>query len=156
MILALLIIIVGIFLFCIKQKVKNIAVDERTKKITTLLNKFLLVVPFIGIVLFTILLTTVLRGRFLERSSHALIVLALWMLVTSFYVDMLKYRKDKVIRMFLVIGCVISVALVIILTPLDRYNTMLYSQVHEYSYILGAFLLASFYVSNLNVRKNLI
>jgi|GEM_PF-2520836 len=153
MVLAVLIFIIGIYLFYLKLKNKEIYIEERTKEVTALLSKFLMVAPIIGVVVFSILLTTVLQGRFAERSSHALIVFALWVYATSFYVEILKYYKNKSILMTSAVGCAISTILAIILTPLDRYCTIMYSYLHGYTFILGFCLIAFFYIGYLIKRK---
>ena len=91
--------------FCIIQAKSNTVIPSRkTTKITNGLSKIMFVLPLLAFVIFAILLGTVLKGRFMERSSHALIVFMLWMYATSFYVLILKYFK-KIFEMKAEILC---------------------------------------------------
>ena len=112
-----------------------------------------MIAPLIAIVIFTILLTTILRGRFLERSSHALIVFMLWMYATSFYVEILKFYKDRKVLFISITGMFASLSLAVILTPLERYCDLLYSVVHEYIFLLGFFLLLTLYLAYLKSKQ---
>ena len=44
---------------------------------------------------FVILFMTILSGRLIERSSHALILLVLWLILTNCYAWILTYSGDK-------------------------------------------------------------
>ncbi|BCK00513.1 hypothetical protein [Anaerocolumna chitinilytica] len=153
MMLAILIFIIGICFLYIKHKAKTMDIDDRTKKVTVLLSRLLMIAPLIGVVIFTILLTTLLHGRFLERSTHALILFVLWMFVTSFYVEILKHKKNKFIMLCSMAASIVSIAVVVMLTPLERYNTLLYRYFHGYIAILGFGMLALFYIGHLTMKE---
>lgn len=105
--------------------------------------------PVIAVVIFVILFSTVLIGRFNERCSHALIILMLWLYATSFYADIVLFWKNKLNRIFCVTGIVAAVGIAIFLTPLDRYIAILNDFVPVGTYILGALMLFGFYSLNL-------
>ena len=67
--------------------------SQKTLKITNGISKLLLFSPLIAVAVFAILFCTVLTGRLVERSSHALLVFCLWLYGTSFYVIILGYFK---------------------------------------------------------------
>lgn len=139
------------FIFC---KCKDyVALPQRkTEKIATKLRKFLLVAPLFAFVIFAILFITVLQGKLYERSSHALLVLMLWLYATSFYLDIIRFYKEGKLMVFNIIGIVISIALVIILTPLNRFNTIIYSHLHIFSYGIGIFMLIAYYICHLKIQ----
>ena len=121
----------------------------KTQTITNAINNILLLSPIIAIITFFILFSTVLKGRMIERSSHALIVFALWVYGTSFYVNILKFFKSKILLFTCLIGMIASVVSAIILTPLDRYCTLMFSSLHQIAYLLGGFMIILWYVINL-------
>lgn len=153
MILAVLIVIIGICFLYIKYKAKTMDIDDRTKRVTVWLSRLLIIAPLIGVVIFTILLTTLLRGRFLARSTHALILFVLWMFITSFYVEILKHKNNKFIMLCLMAVSILSIAVVAMLTPLERYNSLLYRHFHGYIAILGFGMLALFYIGHLTTKE---
>ena len=69
----------------------------KTKKIANAINNVLLVSPIIATITFFILFSMVLKGRMIERSSHALIVFVLWVYGTAFYINILKFFKNKIL-----------------------------------------------------------
>ena len=62
----------------------------KTKKIASVIYNVLLISPIIATITFFILFSTVLKGRLIERSSHALIVFVLWVYATAFYINILE------------------------------------------------------------------
>ena len=130
-------------------------IEDKTEKATTFLSKFLMIAPLIAAIVFTILFTTLLHGRLEERISHALIVFMLWMYATSFYVDILKHYSRINILISSAIGNIISVIFAIILTPLDRYRTLVYSYSHRYTFVLGFCMLAIFYMGFIVKKKKI-
>jgi len=121
----------------------------KTQTITNAINNILLLSPIIAIITFFILFSTALKGRIIERGSHALIVFALWVYGTSFYVNILKFFKSKILLFTCLIGMITSVVSAIILTPLDRYCTLMFSSLHQIAYLLGGFMIILWYVINL-------
>lgn len=141
-----LIILLGILFIVLKTKVKGIEQIERYKKVTLKLDVFL---SIIAIVFFSVLFATELQGRILERSSHAFILLFLWIIATSFYTELMKHYNNKQILITSIVGFIISVGLAITLTPLDRYCLLVYSHLNVFSFILGAYLMLIFYMNYL-------
>lgn len=144
-----LIILLGILFIVLKTKVKGIEQIERYKKVTLKLDVFLSILPIIAIVFFSVLFATELQGRILERSSHAFILLFLWIISTSFYTELMKHYNNKQILITSIVGFIISVGLAITLTPLDRYCLLVYSHLNVFSFILGAYLMLIFYMNYL-------
>ena len=136
--------------FCIAViKGSKIKPAYKTEKITNAINNVLLSSPIIAIIIFFILFSTVLKGRMIERSSHALIVFVLWVYGTAFYVNILKFFKNKILLFTCLIGMIASVVSAIILTPLDRYCTLMFGSIHQITYLLGGFMINLWYVINL-------
>lgn len=136
--------------FCIvMMKGKQIEPAYKTEKITNAINNILLVSPIIVIIVFSVLFSTVLKGRLIERSSHALIVFMLWVYGTEFYVNILKFFKNKILLFTCLIGMITSIVSAIILTPLERYCTLMFNSIHQITYLLGGFMIILWYVTNL-------
>lgn len=95
MILSIMILLISVYLFYIRLKSRNIKIEEETQKVSVFLKKFLMLSPLIGIVIFTILFSTLLKGQIILKSSHAMIVLSLWIHGTAFYVKILEHYKRK-------------------------------------------------------------
>ncbi|WP_026504920.1 hypothetical protein [Butyrivibrio sp. NC3005] len=124
---------------------ESVESSVRTRKVTEGISKLLLYVPAIVMVIFAFLLSFVLKGRFVERSSHALIVLCLWLYGTVFYVNVLKFFTNKKMLAISILGMILSVLVAIFLTPLDRYCEVLFASIHEFSYVAGGVMLAVWY-----------
>lgn len=143
----IIILIIGVYFLVFNLIFVKEKIEKRTEVITKPLTKFVKVSPLIGIALFTILFTTVLKGKILERSSHAIIVFVLWMYVTYFYCGLLAHYKNRMSLLFSSIGIVVSIVCAIILTPLERYNAIIYAHIGIGSYILGTVMILIFYIS---------
>ena len=136
--------------FCIVvMKGNQMEPAYKTKKIASAINNVLLISPIIATITFFILFSIVLKGRMIERSSHALIVLVLWVYGTAFYVNILKFFKSKILLFTCLIGMIASVVSAIILTPLDRYCILMFNSIHQITYLLGGFMIILWYVINL-------
>ncbi len=48
--------------------------NKKAEKFSLLLNKFTLIAPILAFIIFSVLLSTTLKGKFMERSSHAMIL----------------------------------------------------------------------------------
>ena len=147
MIYAVLFITLSIGFYIIEAKSKMIILSRKTAKITNGLSKIMFVSPLLAFVVFAILFNTVLKGRLLERSSHALIVFMLWIYATSFYVLILKYFKNKIFLGLSVIGLIGSVFCAVFVTPLDRYCALVYNSLHEICFLIGGFMVVLWYFS---------
>ena len=119
--------------------------SAKTMRVTEGIRKILLVVPAIVATIFAVLFCTVLKGRLIERSSHALIVLSLWLYGTAFYVNVLKFFKSRRILILSIVWMIVSVAFAIFLTPLDRYCAVMFASIHEFTYVLGGVMIALWY-----------
>ena len=111
-------------------------------------------VPILVSIIFIILFCTALKGRLVERSSHAVIVLSLWLYGTMFYVNVLKYFKNKTLLIINIIGMISSIVLAIYLTPLDRYVDVMFINIDKWTYAIGVVMLAIWYyvLINLNIK----
>lgn len=149
----ILICILVMYFFIISWKLKKYCSEKRTDKITKTLSTIIKISPIVGIVIFTILFTFILKGRFLERVTHAILVFAIWMYATKFYQYILSYYKKKEIFIGSIIGMFFSIILAIIFTPLERYVSMIYSYMNWTSIFFGFILYITFYIATFDVRK---
>ena len=115
--------------------------SQKTLKITNGISKLLLFSPLIAVAVFAILFCTVLTGRLVERSSHALLVFCLWLYGTSFYVIILRYFKNRLLLFTSLTGMMVSVAFAIILTPLDGAFSHMFASFHEFTYLFGGIMI---------------
>ena len=129
-----------VFLF-VSIKGSRTEPSQKTIKITNGISKLLLLSPLIATVVFTILFCTVLKGRLVERSSHALVVFCLWLYGTSFYVSILRYFKNKLLLFTSLAGMMISIVVAIILTPLDGTFSRMFGTFHELTYLFGGIMI---------------
>lgn len=67
--------------------------------------------PLIGIIVFSILFACVLKGRLLERVTHAILVFGIWMCATKFYCYILAHFKKKWVLISCIIGMLYSIGL---------------------------------------------
>lgn len=120
-------------------------VSERTRRFSWGMNRLLLLVPLLAIAVFAVLFLFVLKGRLYERISHAALVLALWLYAARFYWMLISYFKHRRILIMAVLGMIASIAAAIVLTPLDRYVSLIHSFMGAASFLPGSILLAIFY-----------
>ena len=97
MIFSVISILVSVCFCIVVMKGSQIEPAYKTKKIASVIYNVLLISPIIATITFFILFSTVLKGRLIERSSHALIVFVLWVYGTAFYVNILKFFKNKIL-----------------------------------------------------------
>lgn len=141
----MLIPILAVYFIVISMRLRAYQSEEWTVKITKPISRIINLSPFIGIVIFTVLFTFLLKGRLAERVTHVFLVFALWIYAARFYQYILAYYKKKGIFAGSVIGMVFSIILAVILTPLNRYISLIYSRVDWYSIFLGLGLYIVFY-----------
>lgn len=153
MVLVFVLIALSIGYGIIEAKGSTLVPSQKTEKITKGMLKVIFVSPLVAAAVFAILFSTVLQGRRMERSSHALIVFMLWMYATSFYVLILKYFKNKAFLGASLIGLVGSALFAVFLTPLDRYCTLVYDLLHEISFLIGGLMFAVWYFSFFVLKK---
>ena len=140
-----LIALLAVGFFIIGFMLKKYPDEERTKKAIKPLSLIIDLSPLIGIVVFSILFACALKGRLLERVTHATLVFGIWMCATKFYCYILAYFKQMWVLISCIIGMLYSIGLAVFLTPLDRYVRVLYSFTDWYSILLGCGLLIVFY-----------
>lgn len=126
--------------------------SQKTLKITNGISKLLLFSPLIAVAVFAILFCTVLTGRLVERSSHALLVFCLWLYGTSFYVIILRYFKNRLLLFTSLTGMMVSVAFAIILTPLDGAFPHMFASFHEFTYLFGGIMIVLWIFAMLKIR----
>lgn len=149
----MLIIILALYFFVISRSLRGYYPEERTIKITKPLSITINLSPLIGIVIFTILFTFVLKGRFAKRVTHAFLVFAIWIYATRFYQYVLTYYKKKGIFAGSIVGMIFSIILAVLLTPLNRYVSLIYSCINWYSIFLGCILYIVFYAVTFMITK---
>ncbi len=141
MLYAIVSILISIGFLLVSIKGSRTEPSQKTIKITNGISKLLLFSPLIAAVVFTILFCTVLTGRLVERSSHAMIVFCLWLYGTSFYVNILRYFKSKLLLFTSLAGTMVSVAFAIILTPIDGAFSLMFETFHELTYLFGGIMI---------------
>ena len=151
MLYAIVSILISVGFLLVSIKGSQTEPSKKTMKITNGISKLLLFSPLIAAAVFAVLFCTVLTGR-LERSSHALIVFCLWLYGTSFYVNILRYFKSKLLLFTSLAGMIISVAFAIILTPLDGSYSNMFETFHELTYLFGGIMLALWFFAVLKFR----
>ena len=142
MLYAIVSILISVVFLFVSIKGSRTEPSQKTIKITNGISKLLLLSPLIATAVFTILFCTVLKGRLVERSSHALIVFCLWLYGTSFYVSILRYFKNKLLLFTSLAGMMISIVFAIILTPLDGTFSRMFGTFHELTYLFGGIMIA--------------
>lgn len=132
----------------------RLVVPDRVKRVATGMDRLLLFVPVLAAVVFAVLFLFVLKGRFYERLCHAALVLALWLYAARFYWMLISYFKNRNILVLSFIGMIVSTAAAILLTPLDRYVSLVHSFTGSASILPGGAMLAIFYAAAfLRLRK---
>lgn len=139
-----ILILAGMFIFA-SIRIKTLDVSERTKRFSIGMNILLLFVPLLAVTVFGVLFLFVLKGRFYERLSHAVLVFALWLYAARFYWFLLSYFKNRAILLLSVVGFAVAAAEAVVLTPLDRYVSLLHSVTGAVSVAPGIVLLTLFY-----------
>ncbi len=150
-------VIVSVGFMVISAKGSRIETAQRMQTATKWVGRMLLMAPAIAFVVFLVLFATVLKGRLLERSSHALMVFGFWLYATAFYNNILKYLKSKPVLLASLAGMLICVPSAIIITPLDRYCdvvhypvwTAMHNPWQILAYLPGVIMLVMFYISAL-------
>jgi hypothetical protein len=127
--------------------------NEKTRKFVNVMYKILGVAPIIAAAVFTILFMFVLKDRTEERILHSATTFLLWMFATVFYIMIDAFFKNKKKMLFSVIGMCISVALAIVVTPLDRYVKLCFIRSHVAAYI-AVVVLAAVYIFVVRWRKH--
>lgn len=145
--------ILAVYFLVISLKLKEYCSENTTNKITRPLSIIIKISPIVGMLIFTILFTFVLKGRSLERITHAILVFALWMYATQFYQYILSYYKKKGIFIGSMIGMILSIILAIIFTPLERYVSIFYSYMNWTSIFLSGILYIIFYTVAFIIKK---
>ena len=126
--------------------------NEKTKKFIGIMNIILGVAPIIAAAVFTILFMFVLKDRTEERILHSATTFLLWMFATIFYIMIVAFFKNKKKMLISAIGMCVSVALAIVVTPLDRYVKLCFAGNHVAAYI-AVVVLAAVYIFVLRWRK---
>ena len=141
-------ILLGFYYFYLARKSSTITSSARTKKIGMFLTKLTVIVPLIALAVFVILFMTILSGRLIERSSHALILLVLWLILTNCYAWILTYSGDKNFLIQTIAAAVCSLICIVLVTPLGRYDLLVYDYIGNFSFVIGFSGLLLFYLSH--------
>lgn len=131
-------------------------VPDRVKRFSNGLNRLLLFIPVLAAAVFAVLFLFILKGRFCERLSHAIFLLALWLYAARYYWFLISYYKylnfhifvDISYSFFYFIAFGVGFATMAIrFTPLDRYVDEIYSVLGPASILAGIGLLLVFYIA---------
>ena len=151
----LLTLVTGGFLLFSSVMTCRLVVPDRVRRVATGMNRLLLLIPVLAVPVFAVLFLFVLEGRIYERVCHAMLVLALWLYAARFYWMGISYFKHKRILAMSIFDMIFSAAGAIILTPLDRYVSLVHSFLGPASVLAGGILLIVFYAAAvLRSRKN--
>ncbi|MGN6710868.1 hypothetical protein [Anaerocolumna jejuensis] len=143
-----LIIIISVLTIIQKWQNKSLMItNEKFVKPYQYFKWFFIVAPVAAFIIFAILFSTILTGRFNERCSHALIILVLWLYSASFYTQAIFFRERKYNLVFGIAGMSITIGTAILLTPIDRYVTLLNNFIPIGTYILGVIMLSVHYIN---------
>ena len=146
--LFLLILLAALFVAA-RRQAGMLDVSERTERFSRGFDLMLRFMPFFALAVFAILFLFVLKGRFYERLSHAVLVFALWLYAARFYWMLISFFKHKRMLAISVFGMAGSAAEAIVLTPLDRYVDLLHSFTGAGSVLIGCGLLVVYYAAPL-------
>ncbi len=80
----MLIFILVVYFGTISLKLKKYNSEKRTDKVTKPLSIIIKISPIVGIVIFSILFTVILKGRFIERVTHSILVFAIGCMLQNF------------------------------------------------------------------------
>lgn len=130
----------------VSLKSSGLRPEDRSQKAVKPLSNIISFSPLLGLAVFAVLFAFVLKGRLMERAAHALMVFVLWMYAARFYQYILSHYKNRAILAASAAGMLLSAALAVLLTPLDRYAVLIYSLTGWYSLFIGCALLAVFYI----------
>lgn len=146
--IALLTLLAGGFLLFTSVMTCRLVVPDRMKRVATGMNRLLLIVPLLAVPVFAVLFLFVLKGRFYERVSHAMLVLALWLYAARYWWFLIAYYKYmSVMAARGAILIIVSLAaMAVSATPLDKYAT-LHSALGAAAILPGIVLLLFFYVA---------
>lgn len=144
--LFLLILIVALFVAACRQA-SMLDVSGRMERFSRGFGLLLRFLPLLAVAVFAVLFLFVLKGRFYERLSHAVLVFALWLYAARFYWMLISFFKQRRMLAFAIPGMAGSAATAIILTPLDRYVDLLHSFTGTGSVLAGCGMLAVYYVA---------
>ena len=125
----------------------RLVVPDRVKRFSRGFDHLLRLIPLLAVPVFAVLFLFVLEGRLYERVCHAMLVLALWLYAARFYWMLISFFKHRRILALSVFGMAGSAAAAIILTPLDRYVSLVHSFLGPASILAGGVLLVLFYVA---------
>ena len=124
-------------------------VPDRVKRFSKGLNRLLLFIPVLAVPVFAVLFLFVLKGRFYERLSHAVLVFALWLYAARFYWMLISFFKHRLVLAMSISGMAGSAAAAIVLTPLNRYVDLIHTFTGAGSVLVGCGLLAVYYAAPL-------
>ncbi|HFQ1239417.1 TPA: hypothetical protein ACG9G0_002492 [Enterococcus faecium] len=149
-----LIIIICLHHLFLSKTIPRYSKNKKAEKFCLLLNKFTLIAPILAFIIFSVLLSTTLKGKFMERSSHAMILTFLWLLFTRIYIFLMSLKPPKSISLSLVINGIFLLSLIIFITPLDRYVTYLYNPLEYWTYFIGILEGIIFYIGYFPNKNN--
>jgi len=142
-----LLLIAGWFGF-VSYQTATLGVARRSERFSRGLDRLLLFVPVLAAAVFAVLFAFVLKGRFCERLSHAVLLLALWLYAARFFWFLGSYFKHGFpLILNIAVGLLVTLNEVFRMTPLDRYAEQIHSHMGRASILAGAGMLALFYAA---------
>ena len=146
--LFLLFLLAALFVAAARQA-SMLDVSQRMERFSRGFDLLLRFMPLFALAIFAVLFLFILKGRFYERLSHAVLVFALWLYAARFYWMLISFFKHRRMLAISIFGMAGSAAAAIVLTPLDRYVDLLHSFTGAGSVLVGGLLLAVYYAAPL-------
>lgn len=145
--LFLLLFLLAALFITVSRQTSGFDISGRTERFSRGFDFLLRLMPLFALAVFAVLFLFVLKGRLYERISHAVLVFALWLYAARFYWMLISFFKHRRILALSVFGMAGSAAAAMILTPLDRYVSLVHSFLGPASVLAGGVLLVIFYVA---------
>ena len=138
----------AIFFLYVSYETASLIASKRAERFSTGLDLLLMIIPAIAPLVFCVLFLFVLKDRFYERLSHAVLLLALWLFAARYFWVLGSFFKQlkKMTELSAVVFALLCTIFEIFrLTPLDRYAERIHSALGWASLLAGLGMLGLFY-----------
>ena len=137
-----------------KMETKERAINlEKKLRITRIMLNILNIAPIIGVTIFAVLFSIVLTDRLEERILHSATTFFMWIFASMLYIMVLLHFKEFRKMILSAVGMVVFILMAVMITPLDRYVSLIYDRTHLGSYVLVGLMLVAYFVISIVWRK---
>ena len=136
-----------------KTGAKNIA--EKKRKVTRVMLNILNIAPVIGAAVFAVLFSFVLTDRLEERILHSATTFFLWIFASMLYIMVLLHFKELKKMILSALGMIVFIMMAVVVTPLDRYVSLVFDRTHIGSYVIVGIMLVTYLVISILWRKRI-